>query len=169
MANLSGYVDYNASPESDRSPLPSGEYLSIISASDMKPTKNNSGEYLELEHTVVDGPFKGRKFWARLNLHNPNTTAVQIAQQHLAQIRHATGILNPTDSFQLHNIPMLVRVELVPASAKRDREGNEVREWKRVGQAPAAPQPAAPPPYAPQHAANAAGPAGAPAWAKPAA
>lgn len=160
MASLTGYIDYNAQPESDRAPLPTGDYLAIISGSDMKPTKTGTGEYLELEHTVIEGPAKGRKFWARLNLQNANSTAVAIAQQHLAQIRHATGVLQPTESFQLHNIPMLVRVELVPASAKRDREGNEVREWKKAGVAAPTPAPSAPP-YAAQPATGAA----APAWA----
>ena len=29
---------------------------------------------------VIDGPYKGRMLWARLNLENPNSTAVQIAR-----------------------------------------------------------------------------------------
>lgn len=132
MANIANFVDYQASPDSDFDPIPSGEYPAVITDSEMKTTKAGTGQYLELEHQICDGPYQGKKVWARLNLDNPNATAVKIANQHLAQIRHATGRMQVSDSAELHNIPMLIRVELEPASAKREREGNEIKEWKAL-------------------------------------
>jgi hypothetical protein len=168
MANLAGKIDYNASPESQFDPLPSGEYLAIVSASECKPTKRGDGEYLELTYQIVDGPYQGRQLWARVTLANPNQTAVQIGQQHLAQLRHATGVLQLTDSQQLHNIPHVIRVEFQPAdpAKNRTRDQNEVREYKAMakpGQAAQPAQRAAPAPFVapaarPVPAAPAAGP-----------
>ncbi len=157
-------------PNSQFEPLPSGEYPAMIIESEMKPTKNNAGQYLELKYQIIDGPFKGRQVWARLNLDNPNATAVQIAQQNLSAICHACSRLQVNDSAQLHNIPHLVRVEFLPASPKRERAGNEIRGWKAIAGvtgpiAAPAPAPTSSPfqgqaqTYAPP------APAAAPAWA----
>ena len=37
----------------------------------MKATKAGTGQYLQLGFQILDGPHKGRKLWARLNLDNP--------------------------------------------------------------------------------------------------
>ena len=142
MANLTGLVDLNASPESQFAALPSGEYPALITDSTVKQTKKGDGSYLELTYQIVDGAYRGRQLWARINLTNPNATAVSIGQQHLAQIRHATGQMQLSDSQQLHNIPHLIRVEYKPA---RDQysESNEVKEYKALAGAVAqAPKPA---------------------------
>ena len=142
MANLTGLVDLNASPESQFAALPSGEYPALITDSAVKQTKSGNGSYLELPYQVIDGPYKGRQLWARINLTNQNATAVTIGQQHLAQIRHATGQMQLSDSQQLHNIPHVIRVEYKPA---RDQysESNEVKEYKALaGTAAQAPKPA---------------------------
>jgi hypothetical protein len=142
MANLSGFIDYNASPESQYSPLPSGEYVAIITDSDVKTTKKGDGQYLELTYQIADGPYSGRQVWVRITLANPNATAVTIGQTHLAQLRHATGRLTVSDSAEFHNIPHVVRIEHVPANpAKgRDRDGNDIKEFKALAgaKAPAA-------------------------------
>jgi len=152
MANLAGLIDYNASPESQFAALPSGEYPALITDSEVKQTKKGDGSYLALTCQVIDGPYKGRQLWARVTLTNPNATAVQIGQGHLAQLRHATGQMQLQDSQQLHNIPLLVRVEHKPAQGAYG-ESNEVREYKAlsgaVQQMPArAAAPAAPAPSA---------------------
>lgn len=136
MANLTGLVDLNASPESQFAALPSGEYPALITDSNIKQTKSGTGSYLELTYQIVDGAYRGRQLWARINLTNPNATAVSIGQQHLAQIRHATGQMQLSDSQQLHNIPHLIRVEYKPP---RDQypESNEVKEYKALGGAAA--------------------------------
>lgn len=153
MANIANLVDYQASPEAQFAPLPSGDYVAIIVASEMKDTKNGRGQYLELEHEIIEGASQGKKVWARLNLVNDNATAVTISNQHLAQIRHATGKLQVTDSQQLHDIPMVIRVEFQPAGPKREREGNEIREWKAVDGAVPQSRPSAPAPVQQQPAA----------------
>lgn len=146
MSNLGGVFDASqVAPDSGRDPIPSGEYVCCIVDSAMRPTKDNSGKYLELVHEIMDGPMKGRKVWARLNLVNVNQQTVNISQAQLSAICHAAGVLQITDSQQLHNRPMLVRVEFVRADGKkRTTDSNEVRGWKAInGAAPAPVQQAA--------------------------
>lgn len=126
MANLSGFDANSVNPATDFEPLPAGKYVAIITDSEMKSTKSGSGNYLELTFQVIDGPFKGRMLWSRLNLDNPNAQAVQIAQGELSAICRAVGVMQPKDSLELHNLPLLVTVKC----KKRDDTGDVVNEIK---------------------------------------
>jgi Protein of unknown function (DUF669). len=145
MANLFGNYDPNAEAQEDFSAIPTGEYRAAIVDSDMKPTKNNDGEYLELTYQVLDGDYKGRKVWARLNLKSPSAQAAEIANRQFRSIREATGVMNPRDSQELHNKPHIIRVEFIPSGTTQKngyvttRDGNEVKAWKKIeGAAPTA-------------------------------
>lgn len=156
MANL-GYVfdPQEVQPAADFSPVPAGEYVVMITESEMKPTRTG-GEMLSLTHQVIDGEFKGRLIWESLNLVNSNPKTVQIAQGHLSAICHAAGITQAiTDSEQLHNRPMIIRVEVDEQEGYRPR--NRVKAWKAVGTQPVAPA-SAPRPAAPAAPARAAPP-----------
>lgn len=138
MANLYGTYDPNAEAQQDFAAIPSGEYTAQIVDSDMKPTKKNDGEFLELEYDVMDGEFRGRKLWARLNLKSANAQAQEIANRQFASIREATGVANPRDSQELHYKPHVIRVEFIPAGTTQKngytttRDGNEVKAWKKL-------------------------------------
>ena len=126
-------------PSSGKDPIPAGKYAAAISASEMKPTKNGSGQYLELEYQVLDGEHKGRKVWSRHNLQHPNVQTVQIARGELSSICRAVGVMAPKDSAELHNLPMTVTVKL----KKRDDNGemtNEVTAWAKKDAAAGVPQ-----------------------------
>ena len=126
MANLSGFDARTVEPTANFEPIPAGRYLAAISASEMKSTKNGNGSYLELEFAVLEGEFKGRKLWARLNLENPNATTVQIARAELSAICRSVGVLQPRDSVELHNLPLLITVKC----KKREDTGDVVNEIK---------------------------------------
>lgn len=154
MALLTNLYNPDAEAQPDLSPIPTGEYLAHIVDSDLKPTKNNTGEYLELAYEILDGEYKGRRIWVRLNLVNTNPTAVEIANRDFAAIRQATGVANPRDSADLHRKAHVIRVEYIGAGETRgkktyDRDTNEVRAFKAaegaVGNAPAASAAAATP------------------------
>ena len=93
MANLNGFDAATVDPATDFEPLPAGKYLAVITDSEMKPTKAGTGHYLQMTFQVIDGPFKNRLLWARLNLDNPNRQAVQIAQGELSEVRSALALL----------------------------------------------------------------------------
>jgi hypothetical protein len=62
--------------------------------------------------------------WSRLNLDNPSPQAVQISQGELSAICRAVGVMQPKDSIELHNLPLLVTVKC----KKRDDTGDVVNE-----------------------------------------
>ncbi|MBO9717483.1 MAG: DUF669 domain-containing protein [Pseudoxanthomonas sp.] len=143
MANLSGAYDPNAEASQDFAPIPTGDYLAQIVDSDMKPTRNNDGHYLELVHEIIDGPLAKRKLWHNINLDNPNADAVRIGNEQFASVREATGVPNPIDSHELHYRPVVIRVEFQPADPpdwkpaatgrkkRRDRDQSVIKSWKK--------------------------------------
>ena len=120
-------------------PIPAGKYIAAITESEIKPTKNGSGHYLELTFDILDGQYKGRKVWARLNIDNPNATAVRIARGELFSICRAVGVMQPQDSIELHNLPLSIKV----TCKKRDDTGeitNEVKGYEAKATAAGRPQ-----------------------------
>jgi hypothetical protein len=172
MASLQGFDASTVPEQQEFSALPEGQYVVIATASEMKPTKNGQGQYLQMTFEVLDGPQKGRKVWARMNLVNSIQTAVDIAQRELGAICRAVGVIKPNDSAELHNRPLMITVAVEVDDRKR--EGNVIKKYEAVnagGAAPvagAAPAGAAPWGAAQQPAAAAAPAAGAP-WSAPAA
>lgn len=130
MANLSGFDANQIEPTSDFEALPAGKYVAMITESELKPTKSGAGNYLQLTFEILEGPYKGRIIWSRLNLNNPNATTVQIAQRELSSICRAVGVMTPGDSAELHNLPL----EILVKCKKRDDNGdvtNEIRGYSR--------------------------------------
>jgi hypothetical protein len=132
MAYIGNFDAETIAPQTERSALPSGHYLMAITESEMKPTKNGSGQYLQLVFTVFDAPSPDaihRKIFVRLNLINPNQTAVDLAQRELSAICHALGILKITDSAQLHDHPLCCKVQYVPAKDGYE-ESNKISAYR---------------------------------------
>ena len=137
MASLNGFDASQVPEQQEFSALPEGQYVVIATASEMKPTKNGQGQFLQFTFEVLDGPQKGRKVWARLNLVNQNQTAVDIAQRELGAICRAVGIIKPNDSAELHNRPLLITVAV--EIDERKREGNVIKKYEAVNAGGAAP------------------------------
>jgi len=125
-----GFDATGIEPTTDFEVIPAGRYTAEITNSEMRPNSKQTGEYLWLEFTVLDGPFGGRKLWAQLNLDNPSQQAVEIAQRELSAICHAVGKLRVQDSIELHGIPMEIGVKI-----KNDAEygpQNILRSFKEL-------------------------------------
>ena len=130
MANLSGFNAHEVEPTTPFEPIPAGRYLAAVTASEMKTVKSGSGSYLQLTFTVLEGEYKNRVLWARLNLNNPNTTAVKIARGELSAICRAVGVMQPKDSVDLHNLPLVITVKL-KKRADNDELTNEIKGYAR--------------------------------------
>jgi len=129
-------IDFNAEaiePQSDFSPLPVGNYTVVITQSEMKPTKSGNGQYLQLTLQVVEGEYKNRLIFDRLNIQNPNSVAQQIAQKALSSICRAVGVMHPKDSEELHDKPFSVKIGIRPASGEYG-ESNIVRGYSSLPQ-----------------------------------
>ncbi len=140
MANLSGFDANSVEPQVEFEAIPAAKYLAAITESEMKPTKAGTGRYLELTFEILEGQYKGRKVWARLNLDNPSAMAVKIAKGELSALCRAVGVMTPKDSFELHALPLTISVKV----KKREDNGNLANEIsgfskrEMVGQAPQA-------------------------------
>ncbi len=102
--------NYDPAPAYDV--LPVGEYLSTIVSSAVKSTKAGTGQYLELVFELIEGEFKGRKIWQRINFNNPNPKAEAAAKRELSTLCRALGVLNVQHSELLHNIPVIVQLQI---------------------------------------------------------
>ena len=132
MANLEGFDAEQQEEMKSFDALPKGDYLAMAIESEMKDTKAGDGAYLQFTWQIIDGEFKGRNLWSRLNLRNPNQTAIDIANRELGDICKACKILKPKDSSELHGIPVMLNV----AVEKRKDTGdmtNRIKGYKAAG------------------------------------
>jgi len=125
---LNGFDANNVDPAESREPIPANWYKVVISASEEKPTKAQTGSYLNLTLEIIEGEHAGRKVFDLLNLNNPNQTAVEIAQRTLSSICRAVGVMTPRQSEDLHDKPMMAKVSVKPAANGYDAR-NEIKEY----------------------------------------
>jgi hypothetical protein len=110
-------------------PLPADVYTVIITASEKKATKDGEGEYIQLTYSVVDGEYRGRKIFDRLNMINKNKTAVEIAQRTLATICRCVGVMRPRTTEELHDKPFMIKIAIQPAKGEY-AASNVIREYR---------------------------------------
>lgn len=129
----------------DFSPVPIGDYLSQIVKSEVKPTKaakekmdsgdNSSIEskarILVIQEKILDGEYKGRLIFVNLNIVNPNSTAMEIANKELRSICDACGKAQVEDSAELHMIPHKITVGITPANASFP-EKNKITKYEAL-------------------------------------
>lgn len=152
--------------------IPAGWYNAQMTASEMKPTSDGTGAYLQAEFTVLSGDYAGRKLFDRINLQNKNPVAVEIGYKTLSAICHAVGVIQVQDSQQLHGRPLQLKVSLRAAGPGADGKhyeaSNEVKGYKGMGGA-GVPMAGAPAGGAPSWAPQAPAQQAAPQYAPPAA
>lgn len=146
--NLDGFDASQVDPKADFEPLPKGDYVVMAVNSGFEPTKDKQGEFLKFELEVVDGPYRGRRLFDRLNLKNKNEKAVKIAQATLSSICRAVGVLRPRDSSELHNKPMIAKVDIEPRDDQPGSFSNKVKNYEAANGAAASAPAGGPPPAA---------------------
>jgi hypothetical protein len=119
----------NVKPKDEIEVLPPGDYTVMIVASEMRETKDGTGQYLWLEMDVTEGEAQGRKLWDRLNLINKNAKAAEIAERTLSSICHAVGKLNVADSEELHGCTLVAKVKVRPGQGDYG-PSNEVANYR---------------------------------------
>lgn len=139
MAQLNFNAE-NVDPNTGFDPVPAGEYVAFIEESEVKPTKANTGMYLQLVWQICEGEFQGRKLWHRINIQNQSKQAEEIGQKELSAVCHATGVIKVGDSSELHDKPCILKVAYKPAEGEF-LASNEVKGVKSLaGQAAPSPQ-----------------------------
>ena len=120
-----------------------GEYGFMIVSSEVKPTKAG-GTMLVMDAKCGDEGQMGKKITIRLNIQNSNPTAVEIAHRDLSAICHVVGVLDVSDTDQLHGRPFRMRLEKTPRDDKPELFNNDIKAYLDAqGNTPVAGQSAA--------------------------
>jgi hypothetical protein len=130
--DLNGFNALEIQPQSTYEPLPADWYKCVIANAEEKPNSKRTGSYLELRIEVIDGQYQGRLVFDRLNLKNPNSVAVEIAQRSLSSICRAIDVPSPKDSADLLDKPMMVKLAVRPAENGYEAS-NEVKGYEAAG------------------------------------
>ena len=110
-----------------RDAIPSGTYEAVVTDSETRATKSGTGMGINLAFEIVsEGPAKGRKVFAWINYENANAKAQQIGREELASLCKAVGVVNLTDTAQLHNLPLMITVGI----DRNDPTRNVIRAYK---------------------------------------
>lgn len=99
-------------------PLPEGKYAVYIDTAEIKVPKSGNGKMLSLRYVVIEGEYRNRLIFENLNIYHANEKAAYLAKKRLTSICNAVGVPHLTDSSQLREIPMTLRVKV-----KKDEEG----------------------------------------------
>ena len=99
----------------DRTPVPAGRYLVVISDSETRLTRKaqesgnkNDGLMLSITFDVIEGDCQGRKIFHNMNLLNQSEKAVQIGRHELAAMYRALGLDNVKTDEELRDKPLTV-------------------------------------------------------------
>lgn len=136
MAILQFDASRVAPDEGRGDPVPPGWYVAAMEKSEMKPTKDGVNMMLACSFAILDGQYKGRKFFFNFNLQHTNPQTVSIAYAQLSAVCHAVQLLQVNDSSELHGRPLKVKLKVRPAEGQY-AAANDVEAFKHV-QDPAA-------------------------------
>lgn len=131
VLNRAYNADGNKEKMSDFSPIPSGDYIAILTKSEWKETKAKNGHILNLQWKIIEGEYKGRILFAGLNLDNPNAQTVEIANKEMNTICDACGKFGVQDTEELHNIPCLLKVGMSKATPQYPAK-NEIKFYDKA-------------------------------------
>ena len=139
--DLNGFNALEIEPATSYDPIPADWYKAVITETEEKPTKAQTGSYLQLTIEVIEGHYQRRRVFERLNLKNPKPVAVEIAQRSLSSICRSIGVNNPQNSEELMDKPLMIKVAVKPAQGEYGAS-NEIKGYDAVGGATTAPAPA---------------------------
>lgn len=173
--------DTNTAPKRENSYelMPAGFYTAQVIESEIVPLSSGLGQALKLTFEVLQDGYRNRKVWARLNIrHSGSPEAERIANEQLRELCESVGVVRMTDTVELHNKPVSIRVKIREDKSGKYEPQNEVIGYKSVGGSAAhgqaitagmAQRAATPAANAPVASATAAASGSTPPWAKKAA
>lgn len=117
-------------------PLPAGWYNAHITAAELKPTKDGSGQYIKVRYDITGPSHQGRVVFGNLNIKNASAKAEEIGRQQLGEIMRAIGLAKVTDTDQLIGGILSIKLD-VRAATEQYAAQNDVKGFKAItGSAP---------------------------------
>lgn len=130
----------NVKPAALTDPLPKGWYNCVIKDAEIKPTAGRSaGKQVHFQYEVLNPDFKGRIIFDKVTIENANAQAVQIGNEQLSAICHATGLIAFTDFAQFIGKTLVVKVKIEVDEKGKYDDKNKATGWKPMDGATAAP------------------------------
>jgi hypothetical protein len=137
MASLSDLGLKDVKADAGFEVIPAGEYPAIVTKSEMKPTKDGTGQRLNLTLQILSGQYQNRIVFDGLNVKNKSAQAEQIGRSQLKALCVAVNVLDPKTSEELHGKPFTLKVKIGKDQNLNPR--NEVAGYKaRLNTAPPA-------------------------------
>ena len=135
MSNLA-FNAAEVAPQQEFDLLPAGKYIAHIIDSEVSMNSKSTGQVLKLTFEVLEGEYANRKLWARLNITHENADAERIGRSQLSALCHAVGVMQLTDSTQLHDKPVLVTVKIRKDKTGQYPDSNDVSGFAAVSGGP---------------------------------
>ena len=110
-------------------PLPAGWYDTTISAAEVKPTKDGSGQYIKVKYQITGPTHSGRIVFGNINVRNASQKAEEIGRQQLGELMRALNIPRLTDTDQLIGGMLAIKLD-IRAATEQYAAQNEVRGFK---------------------------------------
>ncbi len=139
MAKLKQIYDVDQLPVDDTfSPVPDGWYHAQITKSELNPTKDGTGEYIENQWTILGPTHQGRIIFDKINLVNggPNKEVVErIGQAQLGSLMRAADIGRVDDTDQLIGVECEIKVGLGKPQPGYEQK-NEIKRYRSLSGSP---------------------------------
>jgi len=111
-------------------PVPEGWYNVVVHSAELKPTKDNSGQYINVRYDITGPTHQGRVIYDIINIKNKSSQAEEIGRQQLGNLMRAIGLAKVDDTDELIGGNIQVKVGI------RQQEGydptNNVKAYKSL-------------------------------------
>ncbi len=139
MSNLAaifgaGFDTNTVKPQGDFDLIPPDKYPVIIDKVEVLQTRKQDGYYLKVCMTILDGPYRNRKLWPKIQIQNPSQQCVEIGLRTLSALGKATGVTYVSDENQFLGKTCMAHVKV------KD-EQNEIRTYSAMDRPPSNPGP----------------------------
>lgn len=84
--------DIKNAEETNYELLPEGEYTVKVDGTELKATKNGTGQFIRTTFVVLAPKYQGRKLFHNFNIINENSEAMRIGKQQVKALMQAGGL-----------------------------------------------------------------------------
>jgi hypothetical protein len=99
------------------------KFLAVIVHSEVQPVGSKGDQDLELTFEVIRGPSKGRRIRQRITLWSHDMNRCTNGRAKLGILCRALGGVDPSDSAELHGMPLILRLTRKRGSEDRPTAG----------------------------------------------
>ena len=141
--------DIRNAEETNYELLPEGEYTVKVDGTELKATKNGTGQFIKTAFVVLAPKFQGRKLFHNFNIINENSEAMRIGKQQVKALMQSSGLTQEqinqfSDTDQLIGLTCNVMVGIEKGQGAYGPQ-NRIKRFKKAEAISAAAAPFAPP------------------------